>query len=358
MKEEQIARFFVSANSGKGFYSLYDKVFQNDLFDKIFIIHGGPGTGKSTLMRQIAEAGEEIGASREEILCSSDPTSLDGIILSYQGKRIAVLDGTLPHPRNIAMPAVKEELWNLGSFWDAEKISESREKIISFSKEKKKSYQQAYSLLRAADCCHTELYHQYEELVNIEKLAAHIARSLNKVSKKGEAKEGFIHAYSMCGEYIENSILNRYKNIALLCGKACAAQIYLSFFENFLSKEQVEHTFFRSPLSPELLDGIYVSESDTLYLWEGLASKHSNGKRIHLDRFFDKEKTPESKNNAKELAGLEKALLAAALSSLKKAGRAHFSLEDVYKSAMDFRLMKQQAEKWKKETLHILKSGK
>ena len=45
---------FISANSERGFFSLYDEVFDMHSFDRIFILAGGPGTGKSTLLRQSA----------------------------------------------------------------------------------------------------------------------------------------------------------------------------------------------------------------------------------------------------------------------------------------------------------------
>ena len=43
--------FFAAANTEEGFYSIFESVFPPSALDKIFIIKGGPGTGKSTLMR-------------------------------------------------------------------------------------------------------------------------------------------------------------------------------------------------------------------------------------------------------------------------------------------------------------------
>ena len=55
--------FFAAANTEEGFYSIFESVFPPSALDKIFIIKGGPGTGKSTLMRQIAEYARGRGYS-------------------------------------------------------------------------------------------------------------------------------------------------------------------------------------------------------------------------------------------------------------------------------------------------------
>ena len=74
-----IREFFAAANTEEGFYSIFESVFPPSALDKIFIIKGGPGTGKSTLMRQIAEYACGRGYSPELYYCSSDTSSLDGI---------------------------------------------------------------------------------------------------------------------------------------------------------------------------------------------------------------------------------------------------------------------------------------
>lgn len=86
--------FFLGANSGEGFYSLYDQML-NGRYDDLLILKGGPGCGKSTFMRRMGEAMERAGERVVYINCSGDPDSLDGAI--FLDRNTAVVDGTSPH---------------------------------------------------------------------------------------------------------------------------------------------------------------------------------------------------------------------------------------------------------------------
>ena len=95
MVSEPQVRYFLGANSPAGFYSLYDELIDPAEAEGIYILKGGPGCGKSTLMRQVAQRAEDAGLRVEYIPCSGDPDSLDGVILPE--KKVALVDGTAPH---------------------------------------------------------------------------------------------------------------------------------------------------------------------------------------------------------------------------------------------------------------------
>ena len=87
-------RYFLGANSPSGFYSLYDQLISPEEARAVYILKGGPGCGKSTLMRRVAAQAEEAGLDTEYILCSGDPDSLDAVVLPAKG--VAIVDGTAP----------------------------------------------------------------------------------------------------------------------------------------------------------------------------------------------------------------------------------------------------------------------
>lgn len=81
-----------AANSADGFRSYFPEVFGNT--GHLYILKGGPGTGKSRLMEEAAQAAERKGMAVERFRCSSDPDSLDGVLIPEKG--IGILDGTAP----------------------------------------------------------------------------------------------------------------------------------------------------------------------------------------------------------------------------------------------------------------------
>ena len=59
-----IRNIFPGGNTPQGFYSYYNDILPQRKAEKIFCIKGGPGTGKSTLMKEVgnhfAEQGEDV----------------------------------------------------------------------------------------------------------------------------------------------------------------------------------------------------------------------------------------------------------------------------------------------------------
>ena len=92
---ESKVSFFLGANTPSGFYSLYDQMLEPDTARRIYLLKGGPGCGKSSLMRRVAQALEAGGEQVEYIFCSGDPNSLDAVI--FPRLCSAVVDATAPH---------------------------------------------------------------------------------------------------------------------------------------------------------------------------------------------------------------------------------------------------------------------
>ena len=61
MWESNQIQYFLGANSPQGFYSLYSELLPPETARAIYIIKGGPGCGKSTLMRQVGEWAAQAG---------------------------------------------------------------------------------------------------------------------------------------------------------------------------------------------------------------------------------------------------------------------------------------------------------
>ena len=97
-------QYFLGGNTPAGFYSLYHQLSDPTRMRALYIVKGGPGSGKSTLMRRVERHAQAAGLETEQVLCSGDPDSLDALILPQLGA--ALVDGTAPQG---VVPEVHDE---------------------------------------------------------------------------------------------------------------------------------------------------------------------------------------------------------------------------------------------------------
>ncbi len=143
---------FPGGNTCLGFYSFFNYIVGQEA-RRVFILKGGPGTGKSTLMKQIGEELLERGLDLEYFRCSSDPDSLDA--LAAPDYRVAILDGTDPHVVDPAYPGAVDEIVNL-NYWDQAKLTSYKEKIINLKSRVKHCFAACYNSLRMAKLARDE----------------------------------------------------------------------------------------------------------------------------------------------------------------------------------------------------------
>ena len=139
--------YFLGANSAEGFFSLYSG-FANAKDDRLHIIKGGPGTGKSGFMRKIGAAAERRGLDVEYVLCSGDPDSLDGVYIP--ALKQGWVDGTAPHVGEPRCFGVDSDYVNLGRFCRLPVSEGDAREIMRLNGEYKALYDRAYAFLQAA----------------------------------------------------------------------------------------------------------------------------------------------------------------------------------------------------------------
>ena len=136
----KIIRYFAGGNTARGFYSLFDSSLEG--LNRIFILKGGPGTGKSSLMKDVGKVWSEKGYDIEFLHCSSDPDSVDGVIVT--SLQVAIVDGTAPHVIEPKLPGAVEEYINLGEAWDSKALASRKNDISELSKQVSDAFQMAY----------------------------------------------------------------------------------------------------------------------------------------------------------------------------------------------------------------------
>ena len=165
---------FPGGNTSKGFFSFYKNILRQEDARRIFILKGGPGTGKSTYMKKIAGEMQERGHDVEYMHCSSDNNSIDGVVIPGIG--VALLDGTAPHICDPLNPGAVDEIINLGGFWKEEGLVKSRQKILEIRGRIGIVFARAYRHLKAAG-------HLYEDSAAIYGLAVNEAE-INRLAEK------------------------------------------------------------------------------------------------------------------------------------------------------------------------------
>ena len=136
--------YFLGANSAYGFRSCYE-CFCASPDDFLYIIKGGPGSGKSTFMKKIGAAAERAGFDVQYVYCSGDPESLDGVYLPQ--RHLGYVDGTSPHVIEPTHPGVSGCYLDFSCFFDIGALHTSGDRIRRLNAAYKAEYQKAYAFL-------------------------------------------------------------------------------------------------------------------------------------------------------------------------------------------------------------------
>lgn len=143
----KVKRVFPGGNTSRGFHSFYAHIIGPEA-RRALIIKGGPGVGKSTFMRRIAEEMVRRGFDVELHHCSSDNGSLDAVVIPAAG--VALIDGTAPHVVDPRFPGAVDEILHLGDYWDEKALRSHRAEIMALNREASAGFQRAYRMLQAA----------------------------------------------------------------------------------------------------------------------------------------------------------------------------------------------------------------
>ncbi|WP_170833677.1 MULTISPECIES: PRK06851 family protein [unclassified Bacillus (in: firmicutes)] len=161
----KILNYYAGGNTARGFYSLYEENLSG--LERLFILKGGPGTGKSSLMKAIGHEWTGRGYDIEFLHCSSDNKSIDGVIIPKL--KVGIVDGTAPHVIEPKTPGVVEEYVNLGVAWDSEKLRKHKDAITRYISEASGAFQSAYACFKEALAIHDDWEKIYIDNIDFEK---------------------------------------------------------------------------------------------------------------------------------------------------------------------------------------------
>jgi energy-coupling factor transporter ATP-binding protein EcfA2 len=173
---------FGSAITPEGNINYFDNITK-DIKNR-YIIKGKPGTGKSTLIKKIAEA---ILQQNNDVLflhCSFDPESIDAIII--ESLNIAILNGTAPHI--IDASSKEDKIIDMLECIDPEVITQNTENIKDVKKRFNELMDKAFHYLKKAKFSHDQLEDYYIEamdFIKVEKKQKEIMKEIMKIEQIG-----------------------------------------------------------------------------------------------------------------------------------------------------------------------------
>ena len=334
IKNEKVRHYFPGGNSSNGFVSFYNNILRSTSVGKLGIIKGGPGTGKSSFMRRVAAYAEEKGRRVEYFRCSSDPHSLDGIIVDGC---VAVLDGTAPHAYEPSLVGVKDEIINLGEFWDTDRLCVHYNDISALSSRRSLAYFKVYRFLSAVSNLDGINDRLVLDALDREKVHAAVLRILRQVrsGQRFSMEYGFVNAIGMSGLTHISSYEKKAKRLYLIYDSYGLGWHFLSELLDCAMEKKVRVQVSYDPLSPQKPDGVYFPD-DGIALVICYGEGIEGAVRVNMSRFIKSEALSGKKSEYRYNKRLRDSLLTAAVDALSEAGRYHFEIEDIYKSCMDF----------------------
>ncbi len=180
--------YFLGSSGKNGFFSCFSQLTPKIDGQYTFIIKGGPGTGKSSMMKKIASEIEDMDIECERIFCSSDPSSLDGIIIP--SLRVSIADGTSPHTIDPDYPGATGEIVNLGDCWDKKKLFDNKEKIIALTDKNKACHKRSRRFIESAFSIFGDGEKICRDCLDEERILRYASRLANRHFKKPDGRIG------------------------------------------------------------------------------------------------------------------------------------------------------------------------
>ncbi len=324
--------YFAAMNTGDGFKSYFSEIFGS--LKHLYIIKGGPGTGKSRFMNEIANEAKIRGLTVEKYLCSSDPTSLDGIIIPECS--LGIIDGTAPHTYEPFLTGAKDNIIDLGQFWDTKALQNEISVIKEISRRKARLYGGIYAYLKAIQSVDTIIEDIVKEALDVNKLnliAKKQAAALCK-SASYEKRIKIRSAISDSGIITLNCFAKSAKKRFALLDVCGTAGLFLSALLKETDKKGISCAVSFSPFSPTLPDALYYPDSDTSF-YIGSESDFDESS-INTRRFISDEALRPYKPKIRALRRLKAEILCEMFIDFSSVKRLHLELEKIYGKAMDF----------------------
>jgi len=336
---------YIAANTFRGFSSYFDELIRNEQNKQVYLIKGGPGCGKNTLMKKISDHFDVKGYTIENIYCSSDPKSLDGV--SIKEANTVIIDATPPHSFDMKYPGIIDNIIDMSRFWDNSVLTKNKNEIKYLFNDISNRYNSVYSILRSAGIL--LINQQIESENNCDK--AKIISFIKKFIKQStfDHNENDSRLFNRYLSSIScNGIATHKNTIETLCTRGIVitdeislSSYIISKFISYFKKTGNDIYIFHNPLCPEqkidhiIIPGLKLGIFTNNYMLN-LNFENQKFKNINTKAFINKDYYSDNKNKINLKRKIISQLLDTSTNELKIVKKLHDELEEYYKASMNY----------------------
>ena len=329
--------YFAAANTANGFISYFDKIFDPSVLNDLYIIKGGPGTGKSSMMRRIADAAEKRGYEVEYYYCSSDPSSLDGILIPELS--FGMLDGTAPHTTDPVYPGAADTVFDIYPFLNSTLLKKRREDIKNLTDKNKLLHRRSAAYRKFAGEAEKEASALIESCVDKQKLISAVNRAVPGKCGEGEAEHRQISAFSTKGKVTLDTYKNAAKTKTGVCDEHGSAYLFMNELKKALIKKRVPFYYSLDTLLPSRCEAVLIKDSGEYFSITGRMTEVDRSgydKLVNMKRFVSSDRLKDVRKRLRLCEKIRDTLEFEAQRLIAEAGRVHDRLENLYNGAVDF----------------------
>lgn len=347
--------YFLGANTPKGFYSLMGEMLPPEGVKRGYLLKGGPGCGKSSLMRKVGQGAVERGEKCEFIHCSGDPDSLDGVVLPERGVFLA--DATAPHVLEPRLPGIVERYVDLGRFYDSAGLARHRGEAEELQRAYQGEYRRAYRCLKGAG----QLREDEGELVETEELKRRLRKRARGIIQRevprgghGGARRRLLNGMTCKGRVcFWETAAELCPRVYVLADSFGAGHVFLEEVLSAAAERGQERVICLDSMKVERARHVLLPEAGVGFVTVGEEETlpFQPYRRLRVDAMVSHELLRQNKNRVKFSRKVAQALEEDGMETLAKAKALHDQLESLYNPYVNFEGVYETAEKVKKEIL-------
>lgn len=337
--------FFFGANNAEGYCSLYTDAYNSFEGGNHIILKGGPGTGKSTVMKKVADKLEKRGYYVERGYCSADPDSLDIVLAPEIG--FSILDGTSPHVLDPVLPGVSDHIVDLSVAWDREYLKSHAAEIKEFTAENKRLHKKTADFLSVASRIDAQGIILGSDYIDKEKLQRYITRLCHRlIPERGSESRGKEYRRFLSGITPEGIVV-QHDSVVALAESVVTIEDEFGLVSPYIAESVGEYALSQGydiykcycPLFPRLkVEHIIIPQLKVALFTENSyhPSVDDSSKKVHAFRFLDKNGIETVREKLLFGKKAKKELIDEAVRKMSLALDIHNRLEEYYIKATDF----------------------